>query len=142
MSTHDKTVQTLLKKIEAKRQSLGKKPSMIWKTNAVLQIHGICEWNLNTVNNLPTLVECAAAVLRETNQFKEAAKVLGVETPERFIGVYPTKDWISDLKKKAKIIQWNEQKKELDSLERKLKQLLSTDGKTAAALEEISTLLT
>lgn len=130
MSQHDKKINDLIAVIDAKRKTIGTKPRAAWKTNGILKYEGT-HININ-VAHLINCVDAVAHLLREQAYRKEACALLAVPYEENDLN-----DYLEDFKLRASILKWDEEKKKLDVLEKKLKDLRSEDAKTADALSDI-----
>ena len=63
--------------------------------------------------------------------------MLGVEEPVISSNGFSFNEWVHDLKLRASIIKWDVEKKKLNKLESKLKDLRSDDAKTEDSLSDI-----
>ena len=132
---NDKKVKDLLNQIDKKRQELGTKPHQrSWKTNGVLRGK-----NINTITELSACVAETAQLLSERDNTKRACDFLGV--PEQGTESSWLNDALDDLKLRSQIIIWEVEKKKLQALEARLKDLRSNDAKTEDALGDIASLL-
>lgn len=137
MSKNDDKIKSLLTSIDNKRKDLGTKPKPNWKTNAILKISGYDGVNINTVNSTDKCIKLASQILLEKSFCTEACKVL--ELPEQDSEqVSLLNDSLDDIKLRVKMIVWEAEKKKLQAMEKKLKDLRSTDAKTEDALDDIS----
>jgi len=133
MSKNDDQISSLLKSVETKRAALGTKPRAAWKTNGLLKFEDGSHVNINTVNTIEKCVEAIAFLLKEQSFVKQASELLGVAYSN------PTfDDYIADFKLRAQMIQWDGEKRKLEVLEGKLKDLRSEDAKTADALSSLA----
>lgn len=129
MAKNDKKISELLKTIETKRASLGDKPRASWLSNGL--VNGT---NINIVNNMDKLIELTSALITMENALKDTYKFLEIEpTSEMTTLAYQ----LTDLKLKAKILKWESEKRKLELLEVKLKNLRSEDAKTSDAISDI-----
>ncbi len=93
--------------------------------------------NLNTVNSTDRCIKLAAHILLEKSHYTEACKLL--ELPEKdSTQVSALNNALDDIKLRTKMVVWDDEKKKLEGLEKKLKDLRSTDAKTEDALADIS----
>lgn len=134
MSNNDQRIKDLLLAIDKKKKEMGVKPRASWKSNGLIKV-GDGHVNLNTLNTLSACCSVAACLIRETLSLKEASEFLDVECPK------PNEDYLEDLKSKVSILKWDAEKKKLDVMESKLKDLRSGDAKTADAISEIAGLI-
>lgn len=139
---NDETIKALMAKIEAKKASLGTKPKISWKTNGLFRYDDNRHINLNTVNDLVTLVEALAFLYSGMGALQKAHETLGVSSKftMEWRG-FPMADWEADFKLKAESLVWEEENKKLKVLEAKLKTLVSEEARTEMELEDISKLL-
>lgn len=132
MGKNDEQISTLLKSIETKKAAIGVKPRGAWKTNAIFKYDEKNHLNLNTINQIDVCVEAVAFLLQKQTFRKQAADLLGVKLDD------PTnEDYLHDFKLRASMIAWENEKRKLDALEQKLKDLRSEDAKTADAISDI-----
>jgi hypothetical protein len=131
MSNNDKKINDLLVVINEKKKTIGVKPRAAWKTNGILKYDNGTHVNINTVTTMAACIDAVAFLLRGQAFYKEAAKLLAVPHSDEM------ELYLEDFKLRASIIKWDEEKKKLDALERKLKDLRSEDAKTADALSDI-----
>ena len=132
MSNNDAKIKTLLSTIETKRANLGTKPKAVWKTNGVLKFNDGTHMNINAVTHTDRCVEAVAYLLGQQSFVKEAQKLLGVEYESLAID-----DYLQDFKLRASILKWESEKRKLEVLENKLKDLRSEDAKTSDAISDI-----
>ena len=135
VNENDKKIKALLSATEAKRKELGTKPKPVWKTNGVIE-----STNINTINSTDKCVVLASRLMLEMSSTRDACEFLGVPLKGSEHAGY-LKDALDDLKLRAQIVLWEAKKKELQTLEKRLKDLRSSDAKTEDALADISKLL-
>ena len=133
MSKNDEQISGLLKSVEQKRASLGTKPRASWRTNGILKLEDGKHVNINTVTTLDGCVEAVAYLLKEQSFVKQASELLGVAYTNTALDEY-----VADFKLRAQMIQWDGEKRKLEALEGKLKDLRSEDAKTADALTALA----
>jgi hypothetical protein len=129
---NDKKVKDLLAQIEKKRQELGTKPKAAWKTNGVLRGK-----NINTINEIGACISETSQLLLEREGIKKACDFLGVQEQKSAEASW-LDDALDDLKLRAQIVVWEGEKKKLQAMEAKLKDLRSNDAKTEDALGDIA----
>lgn len=137
MAKNDDKIKAVLKTIESKREKLGTKPANNLKTNGVLIKEPGSHLNLNTINDIKTCVDTVAFILQKKNLIEESVKLLEIEYADYTFNGYSFEDWLCDFKLRASIITWNQEKKKLTALEKKLKDLRSEDAKTDDAISDI-----
>lgn len=141
MAKNDDTIKNLMNKVAEKKATLGAKPKVSWKTNAVFKYDSNNYFNLNTISDTKTLVEALSfLIMRQTNNVK-AAELLGVEVSEFEWAGYTISDWTEDFKTRTSVIKWEAEKNKLNALESKLASLVSEEAKTEMALEDIAKML-
>jgi hypothetical protein len=134
---NDKKIKGLLTAIESKKKGLGTKPKPQWKTNGVLKIGSESGININTINSTDKCVWLVSQLLQEMSFAKEACKFLGLpEQDSKHLELF--NDALDDLKLRTQIVVWEAEKKKLQGMEAKVKDLRSTDAKTEDALADIA----
>jgi hypothetical protein len=141
MAKNDETIKGLMAKVAEKKASLGNKPKVSWRTNAVFKYDGSTHINLNTVSDSKPLVEALSFLLFRQMTMAKAGEMLGVEVSEFEWGGYGMSDWVEDFKMRLSIIKWESEKGKLTILENKLASLVSEEAKTEMELENISKML-
>ena len=134
MSDNDNQIKALLSKIEDKRKELGAKPRAVWETNGV-----ISGKNINTLNSIDNCFELTIQLIAERNSITAAADFL--DLPELGLSSSKAKyinNALKDLKLRVQILKYDDEKKKLVAMEKKLKDLRSEDLKTADALSDIA----
>lgn len=131
-SANDTKIKSLLEAIESKKKAMGTKPKATWETNGVINGR-----NINTINSVDVCVELASALMMTKGYYEQACDFLDVEVVESE-AVKGINDALTDVKLRAKIIQWDAEKKKLQAMEKKLKDLRSEDAKTEDALGDIA----
>lgn len=131
MSTNDKTIEDYRKKIEDKRGKLGTKPKLSYESNGILILNNKTT-NINILNTSECRKMLAEILLLK---FGEGLvdKELGTKTPNELFD-----DYIKDIKQKILINTWQEEKKKLTAMDKKLAELLSDKAKTENAIKDIT----
>lgn len=137
MSNNDDKIKGLLTEINSKKKGLGEKPKALWKSNGLLKVGTADGVNINTINSTDKCIKIAAAILLEKSFCTEACKALELPEQDSQQAVV-LNDWLDDIKLRVKMIVWDAEKKKLAGLEKKLKDLRSSDAKTEDALAGIS----
>lgn len=131
---NDEKILTLKDQIAKKREILAKKPTFAPITNCNIELLGT-RCNLHAANREAlVLMMCTLQNLQcmaETNHVEDYLIISG----------YPAKDWITDIKSRLQVMQYNEDAKALNQLERRLDSMLSDDKKTELELDSIAELL-
>jgi hypothetical protein len=140
--SNDVTIKALMAKIEEKRATLGVKPKVAWKTNALFKYDDNKHFNLNTINDISILVDALAFLYAQMGGMQKACETLGVKSSftMEWKG-FALADWEADFKAKAAGIVWEEESKKLRALEDKLRALVSEEARTEMELEDISKIL-
>lgn len=148
MSNNDEKIKELMKVVESKRNSIGKKPKTTWKTNGIFiydtnRLNAVLgrRLNLNNVYNKNDLVEALAYLLNRSLVISEASKILGMDNSTFTHSNYQLEDWVSDFKLRISQIDWENEKRKLDNLEKQLESLISEDVRTEMVLEKIESII-
>jgi hypothetical protein len=141
MSAHDDKIKVLLEKVEEQKAGLGTKPKASWETNGIFKYTDGSYFNINTVKDPQRLVNALALLLEKESLQGQAAERLGVEAQSLDWNGFPVSDWEADFKKRIDIVKWQERKKQLEATKKKLKSLVSDEGKTEMALADIEKML-
>lgn len=136
--SNDAQIKNLLEVVEKKKKELGDKPTRTSITNGLFKYDDRNTVNINTVNDATVFVEILSFILDRKKTTEEASKRLGVEAKKFEWAGFTLEQWEEDFKSRVELIKWNQKKKDLDATNKKLKELISEDGKTAMALEEIA----
>ena len=132
MRKNDDKIKKLLSEIEAKRKALGSKPRAIWKTNGVL-----LGTNINTINSTAKCIELAAQFVWDKYRYIEACKFLELPAQNSEEKISFLNDALDDIKLRCQMVLWDIEKKKLEAMENRLKDLRSEDAKTEDALADI-----
>ena len=128
---NDKTIEDYRKKIEDRRSKLGTKPKISYESNGILILNNTTT-NINTLNTIDCRKILAEILLLK---FGEGLvdKELGTEVTE-----YLLDNYISDIKQKILVNSWQDEKKKLTAMDKKLAELLSDKAKTENAIKDIT----
>lgn len=139
MSANDKQIEQYREAVENKREEMGAKPNPSWITNQLLQLdpHDTAKLNLNLLNDEAKCVDAVRLLMLQVQAHDAANEALSTNL-KLMIGGYSSEDWITDIKSRLSIIQWNAEKVKLDKMDKKLQALLSEDAKTANAIADIA----
>lgn len=138
--SQDTRVNELMEKVEAQRKALGAEPRFSPITNAKFHFDKETYFNLHVQTDICRFVRALAMLLEQSSHHQTACERLGLDIPFLWYG-YSLEDWETDFKGRIAALQWRDRKKQLDATERKLAELLSEEGKTSKALDEIAGLL-
>lgn len=143
MSKNDEAILTLINKIEEKKASLGKRPIASWKTCGVFRYYNDPNkfFNINTVVNSEQFVEAVSTMIMYDEVRRKSCEMLGVDPSSITMPMwngYTLTDWIHDFKLRISIIQWDNEKRKLEDMDKKLKGLVSEEAKTGMEIDAIS----
>ena len=130
---NDKRILELKENIKKKQDKINKSKKFLPITNCLLYLSEK-RYNIHTLT-----LDKLTLLLVELNLYKLSANDLGIS--DFVISGYNIKDWLSDIKQKIDIFSIQQEKNELDILEKKLTSLLSDDTKTELEIDEIENLL-
>ena len=142
MNKNDVVIKELLDDIKKQKLELKKYKRSSLITNGLYTFKHK-NININTINNISTIVELVADLVITKTGYTEACKILNVHPIETntLFGGYLFDDWIIDFKSRIKTIEYNKRKTVLDASEHKLNELMSTDAKTASDLDKLKELI-
>lgn len=130
---NDERIMKLREEISERRKSLAKKPAVFHPvTNCLLTLHGVT-YNLH--------VNTSKLLLVKLNALKLSAEDLGISTEEIPISGYPLDCWIADVQNYLQAQQYKQEKAKLDSLEKQLTALLSSDKQTELQIDDLEAML-
>ena len=141
MSNNDSKIKALLETISTKKDALGPKPRISYKTNGVFKYDNNDFFNINTIAEPQKLVEALSYLLSKQSFNDTAANMLSVPTKTLQWNGYTMDEWCEDFKTRLSVVSWEIKKKELEVFELKLKKLVSEDTRTAMEIDEIAGLL-
>lgn len=141
MSNNDSKIKALLDTIATKKQELGQKPRISYKTNGVFKYENNDFFNINTIADPQKLVEALSYLLIKQNFNDTACNLLSVPTKVLQWNGYTLDEWLEDFKTRLSVVSWESKKRELEASELKLKKLVSEDTRTAMEIDEIANLL-
>ena len=95
-----------------------------WKTNGAFALDGKTVTLLTASEAM--VLEVATLVLWDSKYRQEAASMLGIVDASKVQG-YPAQDWLEDCKKRTAMLQMKERRAQVDSMQKKLDQLLSPE---------------
>lgn len=126
MNANDKKIFDLKKKLEQKKKALGKKPVIQFKTNCAFTLFGVC-CNLHTMDEFE--LEMLFVWLKNLN-------------PEITIhNNFKVCDYISDIKGKLAVLDYNKCIENIKDMESKLDALISSETKTSIEIEKLEKLI-
>lgn len=146
---NDEKIKLLLEKAESQKAALGTKPRASWDTNAIFKYSVSStgspkegQWfNINAIRDPQTFVEALAFLLERDHLHTQAAGRLGVTVKPLMWDGYPVSAWEHDFKLRIEIINWENRKTQLEDTQKKLKALVSDEGKTEMELANLEGLL-
>jgi len=141
MSNNDAKIKELLEIVSKKKNELGQKPRISYKTNGVFKYENNDFFNINTIVDQQKLVEALSHLLIKQHFNDSAANMLSVPYKVLTWNGYTLDEWVEDFKTRLSVVAWESKKKELEAAELKLKKLVSEDTRTAMEIDEIAGLL-
>lgn len=133
MGKNDDKIIMLRKQIEDKKSTLKRVGKFIPITNCTLPIDEV-RYNLNVLTDYDLTM-----LLLKLNIYKISAENLKLDNV--LIGGYQISEWMSDIKAKLEILNYNKEERMLKQLETKLTTMLSEEKKTELELDEIEKML-
>jgi hypothetical protein len=133
MTQNDQEILNLKKEIATKKSSI-KKDDFKPKTNLMLTINGH-NYNLNVLTKFELMYLASQLIAVKDTMFK-----MGVDDVLE-IGGFPIQDWIDDLKGKYANLKYKTEIKNLEDIEKRLHNLISSDLKTSMELTDIKKIL-
>lgn len=133
-NTNDVRILEMKKKIEEKKEKLGKITRFAPLTNCSLELDG-ARYNINVSSK-----EQLIFLMVKLNTYLMSAKVLGV-AEQLVISGYSPVEWIEDIRSKADNLSKADEVKSLKAMEDKLLKLLSDGKKTELEIDEIESML-
>lgn len=140
MSNHtnnDDKIKQYRKTVEAFRKKIGDSPKLQYATNGVLILDG-GKFNLNLLNSIDACIDVASQLINRDQSYLKACSALGLPEKNLMLGNYPVTDWIGDIRQRVDMITWRTEKTKLDTMDAKLKELMSEEAKTADVLSDIA----
>lgn len=133
VNKNDERIMRLRAEIDERRNALTKKPAVFHPvTNCLLTLDGVT-YNLH--------VNTTKLLLVKLNALKLSAEDLGISTEEIPISGYPLDCWIADVQNYLQAQQYKQEKAKLDSLEKQLTALLSSDKQTELQIDDLEAML-
>ena len=126
MTNNDKKIFMLKEKLESKKNALGKKPDIKFKTNCMFTLFGIT-YNLHTMNELELTV-----ILNWISNLN-GNMTMGAN--------FTAKDYVSDIKGKLTLLDYNKCLGDIMSMEKQLDALISSETKTTIEIEKLEKLI-
>lgn len=131
---NDDRIMRLKEEIAEKKAELASKQGRFYPvTNCILVLDGH-EYNLHVEANLKLLHV-------RLHSYCLAAKDLGIDPAEVYIGSYTLLEWLDDINQQREVHSVRQKKVQLEKLERQLDALLSNDKKTELEIDSIAELL-
>ncbi len=134
--SNDAEIKKYRDAVEAKREELGERPKLAYKTNALLVWNGQ-KVNLNTLNSVEDCVRIVAQLLSFRESMTTACQFLGTEV-KAAVGDYEILTWVEDIRSRVKLLAWEAGKKKLTAMDKQLAGLRSDDAKTSDAIADIA----
>ena len=136
----DQVIRDLYYKVQEKKaevESLSSKPN--WITNCAFRYDNKLNdiFNIQTINDLDTLIHIAGWLTYKEDLYNKGLKVLSLSERQYTWLTYTTEQWITDIKTRINKINLVDKKKELTILETRLKKILPPEFEKQLELESI-----
>jgi len=142
MSNNDEKIKKLMRAVEDKKKAMGPRPKVSFETTGLFKFSDGDSFNLNVVGNTNTIMGALAMMLERQARQEEACEMLGLPVPTEMVwNNYKVSDWAGDFKQRLNTLQWSEEKKKLDAMNKTLGKLISEDARTAIELDDIEKML-
>lgn len=138
----DAMVLELLKKVEEKKQQIGKAERPSWSTNCSFGFNpedNNSRVNIQVIRDVSQLVEIHAFLTAKYNAFLESRDKLGIansEAPFKHQG-FTFQEWESDIQTRLNALRIKLKKDELAKLEERVNNLVSPEQRRAIELEKL-----
>lgn len=138
----DKKVLDLIKLANQKKEAISKAEKPQWKTNCSFGFNPDSGRRINIqveadVSNLTTIL---GFLMGKADEFKKASEVLGLKQEFKWMG-FTLADWRSDIQTRVAKIQITSEKRDLETIEKRLSGLISPELRAQLDLEEIEKML-
>jgi len=141
MAKTDKKTLELIETVKRERAEIAKLDRPSYKTNlSFTYIEGNrgSATNLNVETDVKKLILMAAFLTEKENSYKGAAKLLGVEkVPDFTWDGYTVAEWMQDIKTRIAKVQISAKKAKLETLEARLKKIISPELQAELELADI-----
>jgi hypothetical protein len=143
MSKHDEQVKSMMAEVEKRKSELGSKPKGVLNTNGILKFNDKDHVNINTIQDVESVIKAYSYVLNEFSKYTNAVIDLGLNEKDHpfAYGGFSIDDWQNDFQLRLSILEWNRKEKQLNDLSKKLDALVSEDLRTENELKNIAKLL-
>lgn len=136
--TDAKTLE-LIQQVKRQKEEIARAERPNWTTNCSFSY---TENSANAINihveaNIRNLVCIASFLVDKEKNYKETAKLLGVEAPDFTWQGFSVKDWLEDIKMRINKVQIASKKKKLELLETRLNAIISPELRAEMELEAI-----
>jgi len=142
MAKTDKKTLELIDLVKRQKAEIARLEKPSFKTNcSFTYIEGTKSnaVNIHVETDVRKLISMAAFLLNQEENYKETAKLLGVENiPDFSWDGYPVAEWIEDLKTRINKVQIGAKRKKLEALEDRLKKIISPELQAELELEAIA----
>lgn len=138
----DKKVQELFAIVQTKKAEIAKAEKPNWKTNCSFSYikDSAARINLQVVADVEDLLSILAFLIEKNNSYEAANKLIGTNIEFKWMG-FTLEDWTADIQTRVNKVQITKKKKELETLESRLDQLVSPELKRQMELDDITKLL-
>ena len=138
MAKTDKKTLELIAQVKQKREEIARLDKPRYKTNCLMRHQDGSLSNLHVEADLRRLIECTAFLEAFAHAYAEAAKTLGLtDAPEFTWQGYTLADWLGDIKARIGKIQIQARRKQLETMEARLRKLISPEMQAELELADI-----
>lgn len=139
-TNQDQVIRELYYKVQEKKaevELISSKPN--WVTNCAFRYDNKLNdiFNIQTINDLDTLIHIVGWLTYQEDLYNKGLKVLGLSERQYTWLTYTTEQWITDIKTRINKISLVDKKKELSTLETRLKKILPAEFERQLELEAI-----
>lgn len=141
MASTDKKTLELIQLVKTQKAEIAKLNKPSYKTNCSFSYdegRSNNAVNIHVETDVRKLISFAAFLVSMEKSYKETAKLLAVEcVPDFTWNGYPTSEWLEDLKTRINKVQIGAKRVKLESLEARLKKIISPELQAELELEAI-----
>lgn len=138
----DKKVLDLINLANQKKEAISKAEKPQWKTNCSFSFDPESSRRINIQVEVDTynLALILGFLLSKADGFKKASELLGLKEEFKWMG-FSLADWLSDIQTRVTKIQITSEKRDLETIEKRLSGLISPELRAQLELEEIEKML-
>lgn len=130
---NDDAIMKLKAQVDKKREELSAMSDRVHPVTNCLLVLDRVTFNLH--------VDASEMLLIRLNAYAMSAKNLGLDVDSIQLSGYTLGQWIQDIRSFLQVQKYREEKKKLNSLEKKLDALLSEDKRTELEIDKIAEIL-